>query len=74
MIWQTHTTTIPTSPNGIAHRIEGQIKKPLVVIDEDKIQKDQFKNYIHIHVLLSFQKHSLSPASNTYHDLNRIQN
>ena len=31
MIWLTHTTTIPTSPNGIAHRIEGQIKKPLVV-------------------------------------------
>ena len=45
-----------------------------MVIDEDKIQKDQFKNYIHIHVLLSFQKHSLSPASNTYHDLNRILN
>jgi hypothetical protein len=53
---------------------EGQIKKPLMVIDEDKIQKDELKNYIHIQALLSFQNQSLSPASNTYHDLNRIQN
>jgi hypothetical protein len=53
---------------------EGQIKKPLMIIGEDKIQKDQLKNYIHIQVLLALQKHSLSPASNTYHDLNRIQN
>lgn len=55
MIWQTHTTTITTSPYGIAHRMaqhEGQIKKPLMVIDKDKIQKDQLKNYIHIQLLL----------------------
>ena len=35
--------TILTSPKKNAHRIEGQIKTPLMVSDEDKINKDQIK-------------------------------